>query len=100
MAITALVVQPSLAQSQAETEEALVIEIKQLIQQAAQYQQQGKPLQAIEIWQQLLAFAQQFKVRQLEAAMLYSIGGVYDSIGQPQKALNYYNQALPIAGSQ
>ncbi|MEG4208474.1 tetratricopeptide repeat protein, partial [Microcoleus sp. S13_B4] len=31
-----------------------------------------------------------------EAATLNNIGGVYDSISQPQAALNYYNQALPI----
>ena len=31
-----------------------------------------------------------------EAATLNNIGGVYNSIGQPQEALKYYNQALPM----
>ena len=34
--------------------------------------------------------------RRGEATTLNSIGGVYDSIGQPEEALKYYNQALPI----
>ena len=29
-------------------------------------------------------------------ADLNNIGGVYDSLGEKQKALDYYNQALPI----
>jgi hypothetical protein len=31
-----------------------------------------------------------------EATNLSNIGVVYDSISQPQEALKYYNQALPI----
>ena len=31
-----------------------------------------------------------------EAATLNKIGAVYNSISQPQEALKYYNQALPI----
>ena len=30
------------------------------------------------------------------ATTLSNIGEVYDAIGQPQKALEYYNSALPI----
>ncbi|MEC4867660.1 MAG: tetratricopeptide repeat protein, partial [Jaaginema sp. PMC 1078.18] len=32
----------------------------------------------------------------MEAATLNNIGGVYDSLGEKQQALDYYNQALPI----
>ena len=31
-----------------------------------------------------------------EATTLNNIGMVYDSLGEKQKALDYYNQALPI----
>ena len=34
--------------------------------------------------------------RRGEAATLNNIGGVYDGLGEKQKALDYYNQALPI----
>ena len=34
--------------------------------------------------------------RSVEATTLNNIGGVYDSLGEKQKALDYYNQALPI----
>jgi tetratricopeptide (TPR) repeat protein len=32
-----------------------------------------------------------------EAATLNNIGGVYSDLGEKQKALDYYNQALPIS---
>ena len=35
--------------------------------------------------------------RSLEATTLHNIGWAYDSLGEKQKALDYYNQALPIA---
>jgi tetratricopeptide (TPR) repeat protein len=34
--------------------------------------------------------------RRGEATTLSNIGSAYDSISQPQEALKYYNQALPI----
>jgi CHAT domain-containing protein/predicted DNA-binding protein YlxM (UPF0122 family) len=37
--------------------------------------------------------------RSREAAILNNIGAVYNSISQPQEALKYYNQALPIRRS-
>ena len=86
-----LMVPPSSGQSQ----NAQVQEVERLIQQAKQ-QQQGKPQQAIETWQQILAIARQLKDRKLEGLALNGIGFNYDSISQPQEALKYYNQALPI----
>ncbi|MEG4458187.1 tetratricopeptide repeat protein, partial [Microcoleus sp. N9_A1] len=87
-----MMLQPSWAQSQnAEAEK-----LEQLIDKAIQQQQQGKPRQAIETWQQILAIARQFKARKGEAIALNSIGVNYDSISQPQSALKYFNQALPI----
>jgi hypothetical protein len=32
-----------------------------------------------------------------EATTLNNIGGVYDDLGEKQKALVFYNQALPIS---
>jgi tetratricopeptide (TPR) repeat protein len=32
----------------------------------------------------------------LEAVTLNNIGAVYESLGEKQKALDYYNQSLPI----
>jgi hypothetical protein len=34
--------------------------------------------------------------RNMEAVTLNKIGYVYDSLGEKQKALDFYNQALPI----
>jgi tetratricopeptide (TPR) repeat protein len=87
-----VMVQPSWGQSQ----NSEVEEINRLIQQARQQEKQGQLLQAIETWQQVLAIARQFKVRKLEALALNNIGFNYYRISQPQEALKYYNQALPI----
>ncbi|MDT9319005.1 MAG: tetratricopeptide repeat protein, partial [Limnospira sp. PMC 1306.21] len=35
--------------------------------------------------------------RRGEATTLNNIGGVYDSLGEKQTALDYYNQALPLS---
>ncbi|MEG5211849.1 CHAT domain-containing protein [Microcoleus sp. ARI1-A1] len=87
-----VMVQPSWAQNQ----DLQVEEIERLIQQAIQQGQRGKPLQAIETWQQVLAIARQFKMRELEALAFLGLGLNYDNIGQPQQALDSYNQALVI----
>jgi tetratricopeptide (TPR) repeat protein len=87
-----LMVQPSWAQS----ENSQVEQLRQLIQQAIQQQQQGKPREAIETWQHILAILRLLKERQFEAIVLNAIGFNYHSISQPQEALKYYNQALPI----
>jgi CHAT domain-containing protein/Tfp pilus assembly protein PilF len=88
-----VMVQPSWAQSQ----NAEVEKLKQLMQQAIQQEQRGQPRQAIETWQQVLIIVQQFKDRKTEAIALNYIGLNYNSISQPQEALKYFNQALPIS---
>src|SRR4028119_206776 len=87
-----LMVQPSWAQSQ----NSQVERLKQLIEQAKQQERQGQARQAIETWQQILAIARQFKDKKSEALALNYIGFNYNSISQPQEALKYFNQALPI----
>ena len=87
-----LMVQPSWAQSQ----NSQVEKLKQLIEQAKQHERQGQPRPAIETWQQILAIARQFKEKKSEALALNYIGFNYNSISQPQEALKYFNQALPI----
>ncbi len=87
-----LMVQPSWAQSQ----NAQIEKLKQLIEQAKQQEQRGQPREVIETWQQILAIARQFKERRGEAIALNNIGLNYNSISQPQEALKYFNQALLI----
>jgi CHAT domain-containing protein len=87
-----LMVQPSWGQS----ENSQVEQLRQLIQQAIQQEQQGKPREAIETWQHILAILRPLKERKFEAIVLNAIGFNYHSLSQPQEALKYYNQALPI----
>ena len=87
-----LMVQPSWAQSQ----DLQVEKLEQLIQQAIEQEQQGKPREAIETWQHILAILRPLKERKFEAIVLNAIGFNYHSLSQPQEALKYYNQALPI----
>ncbi|MEG4317999.1 MULTISPECIES: tetratricopeptide repeat protein [unclassified Microcoleus] len=87
-----VMVQPSWAQSQGAGRQ----ELQRLTQQASQQGQQGKHKQAIETWQQVLALVRQLKDIKLEARALNGIGFNYSSISQPQEALKYYNQALPM----
>jgi len=87
-----LMVQPSWGQSQ----DLQVEKLEQLIQQAIQQEQQGKPREAIETWQHILAILRPLKERKFEAIVLNAIGFNYHSLSQPQEALKYYNQALPI----
>ncbi|MEV4826923.1 tetratricopeptide repeat protein, partial [Micromonospora sp. NPDC049257] len=56
----------------------------------------GRPRPALEDYQQALTLYQQAGHRAGEAATLTSIGSVYDSLGDRQRALEYYHQALPI----
>ncbi|MEG4504104.1 tetratricopeptide repeat protein [Microcoleus sp. F6_B4] len=91
-----LMVQPSWAQSQ----NSQLDKLNQLIEQAVQRGQPGQEArQAIETWQQILAIARQLKEKKSEALALNYIGLNYDSLSQPQEALKYYNQALPIMRS-
>jgi len=90
-----VMVQPSWGQIQ----DSEVEEIERLIQQTKQQEKQGQRLQAIETWQQVLAIARQFKVREIEVLALNNIGFSYYRISQSQEALKYLNQALSITRS-
>ena len=90
-----LMVQPSWAQSQ----NSQVEKLKQLVEQVKQQERQGQARQAIETWQQILAITRQFKEKKSEAVALNAIALNYNSISQPQEALKYFNQALPILRS-
>jgi tetratricopeptide (TPR) repeat protein len=71
-------------------------DIETLQQQAAQYTQQGKPQQVIEILQQVLKLSQQIGDKKTEGITYFRLGSNYDDIGQSQPALVQYNQALLI----
>jgi CHAT domain-containing protein/predicted negative regulator of RcsB-dependent stress response len=88
-----VMVQPSWGQNK----KLLMEEINRLVQEATQLEKQGQRLHAIETWQQVLAIAQESKVRKVECKALNNIGFNYHSISQPLEALKYYNQALPIS---
>ena len=45
---------------------------------------------------QALALRREVSDKRGEAATLHNIGAVYSALGQKQKALEYYGQALPI----
>jgi tetratricopeptide (TPR) repeat protein len=61
-----------------------------------QQAEQGQREQAIATLQQALLIARRNSLKEFEAQTLLNIGGIYHLIRQPQKALEYYIQALPI----
>ncbi|ACK69320.1 TPR repeat-containing protein [Gloeothece citriformis PCC 7424] len=87
----ALIEQPSWAQTQTQPQD-----LQQLLEQAVQQTQQGKPLEAIETFQQLLTIGRQQQDRELEALALLGLGLNYDRIGKSQQALDSCEQALVI----
>jgi tetratricopeptide (TPR) repeat protein len=52
--------------------------------------------QAIQKWQEALSLYRVVNDKKNEANTLFWIGLVYDDLGEKQKALDFYNQALPI----
>ena len=52
--------------------------------------------QAIQKWQEARLLYRAVGDRRVEAITLTGIGRVYDALGEKQKALDFYNQALPI----
>ncbi|MFB2970008.1 tetratricopeptide repeat protein [Aerosakkonema sp. BLCC-F183] len=87
-----LMVRPSWGQS----ENPEVEEIKQILEQADQQEEQGQPLQAIATLQHFLALARQYNVREAEAFALLRIGFNYNKLERKQEALDFFNQALAI----
>jgi tetratricopeptide (TPR) repeat protein len=87
---------PSWGQGTPATAEAAKAEVKRLIEQGIKQYQQGQMETAIATYQQALLLAQRYSFREYEATLLIALGQVYNSISQPEKALKYHNQALPI----
>ena len=67
-----------------------------LLEQALQQTQQGQLLEAIETLKKLLLLAQQQKIRFYQGIALLVLGSNYNNIGEPKKALDYFQQALPM----
>lgn len=71
-------------------------EAERLLEQGTQLTQQQEHQQAIQILQQALTIAQQLKDQKLEGTALVKLGFNYSALGEKQKALDFYNQALPL----
>ncbi|BAY61416.1 TPR repeat-containing protein [Calothrix brevissima NIES-22] len=72
---------------------------QRLITEAMQLFNQGtaaSKLQAIEKLEQALKLSQQLDDKLMQAFCLWGLGNVYVSLEQMQKALEYFNQALPL----
>ncbi|MHC5716898.1 MAG: CHAT domain-containing protein, partial [Nostoc sp.] len=72
---------------------------KRVFQEGFELYQQGTEeslRQAIGKLQEALKLWQQVDDKRWEGITLLGIGSVYDSLGEKQEALKYYNQALPI----
>jgi tetratricopeptide (TPR) repeat protein len=84
-----------IAQSPAATKE----NAERLFEEGMTLYQQGSAEsleQAIQKWQEARLLYRAVGDRGGEATTLNNIGGVYDDLGEKQKALVFYNQALPI----
>ena len=71
-------------------------EVQALLDPARQALLTGKRDQAATLYEHALAKARELKDRKGEGDALRGRGTVYSSIGQPQKALEFLNLALPI----
>lgn len=68
-------------------------------EQAEQLRKEGSAeslKKALEKYDEVLVFWRAFPDRRNEARTLVNIGVVYGDLGEMQKALDYYNQALPL----
>ena len=71
----------------------------QILNEAVELWQQGTAeslRQAIPKFEQAVRLYRQAGNQGKEAVSLVYIGYIYDSLGQKQQALDYYNQALPL----
>jgi len=72
---------------------------EQLFDEGMQLSEQGTAAslrQAIAKWEEALLLWRAVGDKEWEAITLNSIGGIYDALGEQQKALEYYNQSLPL----
>ena len=72
-------------------------EADRLFKQGTQQYQTSRFQSALHSWKQVLVIYQEIKDRQGEGATLGSLGSVYDSLGDYNKAIAYHQQALTIA---
>ncbi len=87
---------PILYPVQAQTRNSGQQELLKLLEQAEQQTQQRQAKDAIATLQKVIALARQLKNQKAEATAFFVIGVNYSNIGQPQKALEFFNSALPI----
>ncbi len=71
-------------------------QLDNLLRQGATQFRRGQMTTALTTFQQALALARQTKDRRGEATILNNLGLIYNSVGQPQRALEFYQQALLI----
>ncbi|MFM6407474.1 MAG: tetratricopeptide repeat protein, partial [Microcystis sp.] len=84
---------------QAQTNETKKAEAERLFNEGMQLFQQGTAesyQQAITKWEQALPLWRNLGDKAQEALINLALGRVYDLLGFKPKALEYYNQALPI----
>ncbi|MGB6294858.1 MAG: tetratricopeptide repeat protein, partial [Rivularia sp. (in: cyanobacteria)] len=86
---------------QGETQpDATEAEAIKLMQEGLQLQKQGSKeslLIARNKFEAALVLWEKLGDKKLQAVTLNNIGGVYDALGEKQKALQYFNQALPMS---
>ncbi|MDJ0599050.1 MAG: tetratricopeptide repeat protein [Crocosphaera sp.] len=93
---TTSIAMPLMAQTSLAPMEIFETEIEELFNQAEQQSQQGKWLNAIETWKQILLIAQQADNKQIQAMALLAIGGDYKELRQYQEALKYYDEVSSL----
>ncbi|RAM48186.1 MAG: hypothetical protein C6Y22_28985, partial [Hapalosiphonaceae cyanobacterium JJU2] len=79
-----------------QTQNLFAQQVERLLEQALQQTQQQQHQQAIQTFQQALNLARELKDKKLEASVLVWLGFNFQSIGELQEALKYYNQSLPL----
>ena len=87
-----LMAQPTWGQTQNSRSQ----EAERLLEQGIKLTQQQEHQQAIQILQPVPTMAQELKDQKLEGTALVWLGFNYDALGEKQKALEFYNQALPL----
>lgn len=81
---------------QGQTEADRKTEAGRLYQEATEQLRQGQSREALKTFEEVLALVRKIQERQGEGATLNQIGSVYYNLGDLQKALDYYQQALAI----
>ncbi|MDJ1184173.1 CHAT domain-containing protein [Roseofilum casamattae] len=88
--------QPSWGQSQQPSAEEIAAAIRKLIDQAIILQDQGKPQQALGIWQEVLGIVQHLDIKEVEAITWLGIGRNSHDLGKYKMAIEAHQMALSI----